>query len=223
MISRHTGILALLVVLVGISGCASKPQQKTSPEEALVYASARGDTALVETLLDAGLNPGIRDENDLTPLLYATEAGHTEIVELLLAKGADVNATATADAATPLMRAASNGHTDILAILLRAGAHIDQQDRRQGATALMWAAFKDQEECAKLLLQAGALVDVRGRRGETALWLATANADSAMVGVLLRYGADPNLADVSGSTPVTKARQRNDQEMLRQLYAHGAK
>jgi cytohesin len=40
---------------------------------------------------------------------------------------------------------------------------------------------------------------------------------------LLERGADPNLADEEGNTPMTFAREREEPEKVRLLRAHGAK
>jgi ankyrin repeat protein len=81
------GSLVLLVITL-LAGCASPPQKKATPEEIMFYAVAAGKLELVERLLNAGLNPNLRDKNNVTPLLYAAEAGYTQVGTALIAKGA---------------------------------------------------------------------------------------------------------------------------------------
>ncbi|KOO28589.1 hypothetical protein Ctob_012931, partial [Chrysochromulina tobinii] len=55
----------------------------------LRLAAEAGDAALVEALLDAGVNPLVADERANTPLHRAAAGGHVAICRALVAKGAD--------------------------------------------------------------------------------------------------------------------------------------
>src|SRR5215469_7298679 len=66
--------------------------------------------------------------------------------------------------------------------------------QRDGTTALHWAAHWDDRELAEVLLKAGARVNATTDEGITPLLLASVNANSSMLDLLLRAGADPNLA-----------------------------
>src|ERR1700692_1322495 len=63
-----------------------------------------------------------------------------------------------------------------------------------------WAAFLDLPEMAARLIDAGAEVNTVGDYGETALTLALANGDVALVDKLLKVGADPKVTRWNGET-----------------------
>ena len=55
-------------------------------------ACSDGDLDRVTALLDEGVSPNDKDDNELTPLNAAASYGRAEVVELLVSRGADVNA-----------------------------------------------------------------------------------------------------------------------------------
>lgn len=105
----------------------------------LCSAAMKGDTAVVQALLDKGADVNAIFNGPLgqTVLILAAEAGHNEIVKMLLAKGADVNMK-TKYGSTALMCAAESGQTEIVKILLDKGADVNAKD--VGGTALRSAA-----------------------------------------------------------------------------------
>jgi len=70
------------------------------------------------------------------------------------------------------------------------------------------------------LLVCGARVNRRDRRGRTALFAAVRNP--ALTALLLRYDANPSLADRNGWTPLMEAVVWGDSSVVRQLLAAGA-
>lgn len=115
-------------------------------DSALMLASLRGYTEVVEILLKAGAQFNHEGWN---PLLYAAFEGRTAIVEMLLAKGANPDAVAP-NRATPLMFAARNGHEDVVVRLLKAGANPDLKND-QNETADSWAAKYRNTDIAELI------------------------------------------------------------------------
>lgn len=96
----------------------------------LSFASEKGHTDDVKSLLAAGADPNSRsavdDECEIefkwTPLMFAANSGHEEIVKILLAAGADVTTTAADDGVTALDLALKNGHANVVRLLLPAAA-----------------------------------------------------------------------------------------------------
>lgn len=65
-------------------------------------------------------------------------------------------------------------------------------------------------------------INSRDSKGATALWWAAYRGDSALVQLLLKHGAEPNIADVTRSTPLQFVSSLS-YECLIDLMDHGAK
>jgi len=90
----------------------------------LMYASARGNNAVIDTLLRAGADPSLREtlpaysyDRDFTPLHYAARNGDAESVRLLLEAGSDSDTVETTTGDTPRSIARDEGHRVIVAML----------------------------------------------------------------------------------------------------------
>ena len=151
-------ILAAAAVLIfGLA--ASALAQTTDQAAALVKAATDGDTAAVERLLAAGVNPNSADNKGLTALNWAAYNGNVPVVRALLAHKAAVDSHSNPDAWTPLMNAANGGHNDVIALLLDAGAQINAKDK-VGDAAVWYAATSNLRQTAALLKARGATDDV---------------------------------------------------------------
>jgi ankyrin repeat protein len=103
-------------------------------------------------------------------------------------------AAALAFAAAPpseVADAASRNDKPALRALLQKKADVNAP-QIDGTTALHWAAQADDLEMADLLLRAGAKVVAANQAGATPLLLACVNGSSAMIGALVKAGADVN-------------------------------
>ena len=132
--------------------------RNTVGDSAIMLASLRGNTGIVEQLLKAG---AAFDDEGWNPLLYAAFEGRVEIVDLLLARGANVNALAP-NKSTPLMFAARNGHDDVVARLLKAGAKLDLKND-QNETAEGWALKHRNTDIAEMIQAERKARAARGR------------------------------------------------------------
>ena len=91
----------------------------------------RGDAKTLETMLECGFDPNVKDSNGVEALHRAAMGGHVEAARVLLAHGASVNAKDGMFAATPLVwacegwrHATQNGadHVEVARLLLAAGS-----------------------------------------------------------------------------------------------------
>jgi hypothetical protein len=103
---------------------------------------------------------------------------------------------------TALMYAALGNQGRAMEILLDHGADPNLQDEG-GFTALHFAAQAQAEACAKLLLQRGASADIKDKNGNTALFKAVFSYQEkgSLIPLLLQWGADPDTANLHGSSP----------------------
>ncbi|HEY9319089.1 MAG TPA: ankyrin repeat domain-containing protein [Achromobacter sp.] len=197
-----------------------------APATQLLSAAAQGETARVRELLARGAPLEARDAQGNTPLLRATQGNHAQAARVLIEAGADVNAQNQMQDSAYLL-AGAQGYREILALTLQHGADL-KSTNRYGGTALIPACERGHVEVVKTLLQAGVDPNHVNRLGWTGLLEAIILSDGGprhqqIVALLIEGGADVNLADGDGRTPIAHARQRGQREMVQLLERAGAR
>jgi ankyrin repeat protein len=201
-------------------------QDRTENGRLLLQASQRGDVDTVRRLLTAGAPIDTRDRAGRTPLLLATIANHPAVARVLIEAGADVNAQDD-QRDSPFLYAGAEGRLEILRMTLAAGADLASTNR-YGGTALIPAAHHGHVETVRVLLETGIDRDHVNRLGWTALLEAIILGDGGPVhteiaALLVRGGANVNLADRDGVTPLAHARRHRYAEIVRILEEAGAR
>ncbi|MDP5290919.1 ankyrin repeat domain-containing protein [Oceanimonas sp. CHS3-5] len=196
------------------------------PEQQLRAAAINGNAAAISTLLDAGAKLESRDDNGRTALMLATRRNQVEAARLLIAAGADVNAKDDIND-SPYLYAGASGYNEILELTLAHGADLASTNR-YGGTALIPAAERGHIDTVKMLIAAGVDVNHINRLHWTALMEAIVlgqggPAHTRIVALLLEAGADPNIADADGITPLQHARQRGYTGMVQLLEQAGGR
>lgn len=213
-------LLSLAVVMM------QKPALASSSAMSLQSAAAQGDTAELRQLLANGADLEARDGQGRTALMRATRANHVQAATLLIEAGADVNAKDNIED-SPYLYAGAQGLNDILLLTLAHGADL-QSTNRYGGTALIPAAEKGHADTVSILLDAGVAVDHVNRLGWTALLEAIVLSNGGpvhqdIVKRLIDGGANVNLADDKGVTPLQHAERRGYNEIAALLLAAGAR
>jgi hypothetical protein len=195
-------------------------------DQALIAAAGKGDLAAVERLIRDGAGVTAREGRGRTALLAATHGNHIAVARALIAAGADVNAKDDIQD-SPYLYAGAEGRSEILKMTLAAGADL-KATNRYGGTALIPAAHHGHPEAVKILLATAIDKDHVNKLGWTALLEAVILGDGGpvhteIVRLLVEAGANVNLADREGVTPLRHARQRGFAGMVRILEARGAR
>merc|ERR1712071_558094 len=104
---------------------------------------------------------------------------------------------------TPLMEAASGGYQEVGRVLIGAGADVNASPVATSRdTALTIASDKGHKNFCELLLENDAFVDAKNKRGNTPMWLACSSGSLEVIKLLSKYGADLNIPDNRGATPL---------------------
>ena len=224
---------AALVCLLLFAGFApAHAQNPPSREDLAIYAglheaASKGDAAAIERLIAEGEKPNIQDSRSRTPLHVAAYLKHYAAARALLKLGANPNALEIEQYDIVTIAAVKND-VEMLKLALEGGASARNVTSRYQGTALIAAAHLGHVEAVNILIDAKAPLNHVNNLGGTALMeaIVLGNGDArhtATVRALVEAGADVNLADRGGTTPLQHARRRGYVEMARILENAGAR
>src|SRR5688572_4377873 len=243
MLHKTIASMAVTAMLIGGVAFAEETDvNRRNPDGStpLQWAVYEVDVAEVARLLRAGADARIANNYGATPMGLAAEIANTEILKLLLDAGANADSP-NADGMTALMLVARTGNVEAAKLLLDRGATVDAREGFGGQTALMWASARRHPEMIELLISRGAAVDARsavrdyqrhvqaeGRPksldsgGFTPLLYAARENCMACVDTLLARGADIDLPDPDGVTPLHVAIMNANWDLAKRLIEAGA-
>ena len=184
----------------------------------------------VKLFLAAGMDINSLVDGQVTPVTFAIDKGHMPLVQFFLERNPDINKRGR-KGWTPLQAAASsktgNGcNEDLVLLLMKKGANVNAG--AEGThTALMRAVMQGCYNMTRIFLQNKADVNAREEfEGNTALHFAINAADSgsiALVKILLEHGADPNIKNALGETPLKLAKLKKLKEVVTLLQQYHAR
>lgn len=187
----------------------------------LMMAAATNQPPLARMLLEAGADVNARDVNGMTALHAAASSNCADMLELLVAAGAEVDAGAgTKRLVTPLSNTLSDLDAPVAWRFQRKNGEIAAEPCEGDVTVAR----------ARVLLEAGADPNVTVLRGP-ALTYAVRRHKPEIVKLLVEYGADLEVRDASGRTPLlwagemadrTYARDKARYPLIRPLVEAGA-
>ena len=204
----------LVSAVLAIVTASVTTAQSTTADRDLLVAAERGDADATRAALATGANPNARDGAQRTALIITGENGAVAVARLLIAARADVNIRDNR-AYDALTQAAARGDVTLITSPYR-------------GTALIAAAHHGHVEAIRLLLAKKPPIDHVNNLGWTALMEAIVLGDGGprhteTLRVLLAAGANPNIADRDGVTPLGQAKRRGFAEMVKVLETAGAK
>jgi len=194
---------------------------ETAAYRGLHAAAARGDMATLTQLLSAKADINQRDAYGRTPLHVATFAKQRAAVRALIQAGADTGALEN-DRYDAVTIAAVADDEETLRTLLGLGASAKLVTSRFEGTALIAAAHLGHDGVVRQLIAAGAPLD----HVNNLHWTATIESivlgnggarHQATLRALVEAGANLQLTDRHGKTPLDLARSYGYAEMVRLL------
>jgi len=228
---RRGALRRLLWLLCAAGGAPVVAQTPPSPGEAVactgLHAAAwRGDVPTLNALLGAGTSPNPRDAHGRTPLHVATFARRREAIVALAEAAADLGALEN-DRYDAVTIAAVADDEDTMRVLLKLGASAKLITSRYDGTALIAAAHLAHDRVVHQLISAGAPLDHVNNLHWTVLIESIVLGGGgprhvATLRALVDAGADTQLADREGRTPLVLARSRGYGAMEQTLLQAGA-
>ena len=213
------------------SGADVNNTWQAGPMSALMIASAGGHYGFSTLLLDRGADPDLTDARGYTALHHAAlDPTKVKLLEALIAGGAQLDPRTTRDSprntysgvsmkgATPLFLAASTGNVKAVRALIAGGA--DPFLTTDDGTAPLHVGAgvgpalgrfytermkRDALEIVRLLVELGADVNAAGEHAWTALHGAAYMGIDPVIQYLVDQGADLDVFDEYGQTPLSIA------------------
>jgi ankyrin repeat protein len=220
-------LCAALLTPVAAPAQTAPSQTEIARYRGLHAAAHRGDAGEIARLAAAGAPLDERDGHGRTPLHVATFAGRRDAIRALAKAGAGIGLLEN-DRYDAVTIAAVANDEETLRVLLSLGASARLVTSRYDGTALIAAAHLGHAGVVRQLIGAGAPLDHVNNLRWTAVIEAIVLGDGGRrhqdtLAALIGAGANLQLTDRQGNTPLTLARSRGYGEMVRLLEAAGAK
>jgi ankyrin repeat protein len=196
---------------------ALKRSQHTALER-LTFAVTEGDLETVKVLLARGLPFNAGDYDNRTTIHLAVKEGQAEVTRTLLDKGARVD-LCDSWGNTPLHDALNTNQLKVAEWLVAKGACLSSNN----FVAIMDAAQHEPQRLKLLVLRAGVDANSCDYDRRSVLHVAVASKHLAAVQHLLTVGANVNVTDRWGGTPMDDAVQVDDVILFNLLKTYGAK
>jgi ankyrin repeat protein len=210
------------------AGAQVAPSAAQSAAYTGLFAAARtGDAARIRQLVAGGADIDVRDSHGRTPLMVAAFAGNLASAAALMDAGAD-HGLLENDKYDALTIAAVDGNAAMVKLLIAKGARTDLVTSIYDGTALIASAHLGHVEVVQALIAGKAPLDHVNNLNWTALIEAIVLGDGGknhtrVVHDLVAAGADVNIADRQGRTPLALAKARGYTEIIAILEKAGAR
>uniref|UniRef100_A0A8C2KEX4 Euchromatic histone-lysine N-methyltransferase 1a n=1 Tax=Cyprinus carpio TaxID=7962 RepID=A0A8C2KEX4_CYPCA len=168
----------------------------------LMYACENNHLETVKYLLKAVIYPfTLQDMRGSTCLHLAARGGHTGVLQYLVSMPSiDINCKDDGGWA-PLTWATENKNLEQVKMLISVGADVQIRDKEENV-CLDWAAFSGCDEITQLLLDKRSDLHAVNIHGDSPLHIAVRQNQLDCVMLFLSRGADVNLKNKDGETPL---------------------
>jgi ankyrin repeat protein len=192
----------------------------------MLEAAASGDVERLTRLIATGVSLETTNAAGETPLLLAVKHNHPSAAALLIDAGGNINAQA-ANQDSPWLLAGALGRTEMLRHMIPKGPNFALRNRF-GGNALIPACERAHVDAVKLLLTTKIDVNHVNNLGWTCLLEIVILGDGGarhleVAKLVLAAGADPNIADKEGISPLAHARRKGQTEIARLIAAAGGR
>lgn len=236
------------VVKLLLNNGANPQIQEINGRNSYHEAANTGNLAIISIIRNAGGNPLSRDKNGNTPFSISLKHGervsntvlgndrtvsdsdgNTPIHILVTRKGTEsqllnlINAgypldTRNSNGYTPLGIAIENQNIEIAKILLEKGSNPFISIDKKGTNAVTIALEKNNDEILESIVKfAGTLTDIQGN---TILHYAAKTSSMQTIKLLLSYGLNTNVKNISGETPYITATRWGRSDIARILQTN---
>jgi ankyrin repeat protein len=183
---------------------------------ALMWAANKGNTAMINALVEAKADINGEDNKGNTALIWAADKGQADAVKVLIKSGARVNAINN-NGETVLMCAVYGKNINVINALIEAGADVNAGEGSKHGTTLIYAASYGRLDAVKVLIKAGVRVNATNFDGDTALIQAAGQDNPEMIKVLIKAGADVNARANNGITALMRATYNGKPDVVKAL------
>ena len=220
-------LLLLLIAALPATAQVAPTEAELRAYSGLHAAAARGDIAEIEKRIASNEDKEATDSRQRTPLHVAVYLKRHDAARALIRLGADPNKL-EADRYDIITIASVANDVPMLRIAIEGGGNPRAVTSRYDGTALIAAAHLGHAEIVRMLIAAKAPLDHVNNLKWTALIESIVLGDGGRnhtetLRALVEAGADVNIPDGSGSTPLKLARDRGYREMVAILEKAGAK
>uniref|UniRef100_A0A8D0MZA4 Fibronectin type 3 and ankyrin repeat domains protein 1 n=2 Tax=Sus scrofa TaxID=9823 RepID=A0A8D0MZA4_PIG len=200
----------------------STTREPISSEHFHRAVSVNDEDLLVRILQGGNVKVDVPNKFGFTALMVAAQRGYTRLVKILVSHGTDVTLR-SGSGKDSLMLACYAGHLDVVKYLRRHGASWDTRDLG-GCTALHWAADGGHCNVIEWMIKDGCEVDAvdTGSGWTPLLRVSAVSGNQKVASLLIDAGADVNVKDKDGKTPLMVAVLNNHEELVQLLLDKGA-